>query len=193
LKRFISPTELSRWRRRLAAALQWEDRALSFAARWGVPGGLGFLIVSGVLLPQLPANSVLFPGLRSLHVLAGLALLLAAIYQGVLGANEFALRIWERVRGRPMAGIEGMPRETAGVRGGLRLLHRILLGMMLWTGLERYTGQRWGSALLPILTVPEWGLAHRILASYYLASLLLHWFVKSRIAWRALLDELRRP
>jgi hypothetical protein len=47
--------------------------------------------------------------------------------------------------------------------------------------------------LLPLLSVTEWSLLHRLLAPYYVAALLIYWFLRSRIAWRTLLDQLRRP
>lgn len=180
-----------RHRERIAAAIVWADRALSFAARWGVPGALGFLILSGPLLPLIGGGLAPYAGLRSLHVLAGLGLILAAGYRVLAWLPRGLPGLWRWIRHRQQHRPAALRRDPA--RAALVALHGLLLAMMLWTGIERYTGQRWGVAVAPVLSATEWSLAHRLLAPYYAAALLLLWFFKSRIAWRALLDQLRRP
>ena len=182
-----------RRRERLAAAIVWTDRALSFVERWAVPGLLGFLLLSGPLLSASGGGLTPYAGLRSLHALAGLGLVLAAVYRVLawlvrgLGAFRRWVRLWRQEGRRPATRWPNPAR--AGLVGG----HGLLLAMMLWTGIERYIGQRWGLAVAPVLSATEWSLAHRLLAPYYVAALLLLWFFNSRIAWRALLDQLRRP
>ncbi len=178
-------------RERIVAAIVWTDRALSFAARWGVPAALGFLIVSGPLLPTIGGGLAPYAGLRSLHVLAGLGLILAAGYRALAWLLRGLPGLWRWVRHRRGHRPEARRRDPA--RAALVALHGLLLAAMLWTGIERYAGQRWGVAVAPVLSATEWSLAHRLLAPYYLSALLLLWFVKSRIAWRALLEQLRRP
>jgi hypothetical protein len=176
-------------REQIADALIMTDRALSFSARWGVPGALGFLILSGPILPLIGGGLTPYAGLRSLHVLAGLGLLVAVVYRVLrsgLTSAQF-LFTWARTGRRPTI-LWPDPAQAA-----LVALHGLLLAMMLWTGIERYIGQRWGEVMLPWMSATAWGLAHHLLTPYYVAALLLLWFVKSRIAWRALLDQLRRP
>jgi hypothetical protein len=200
-------------RAQLAAAAVWADRLLGFCARWGVPAALGFAIVSGPLLPRIGGGLAPYPGLRSLHVLCGVALALDLLVHagawGVGAAQWLWLRqpwlwlrrpwLWLRRpwpwrrRRQPVPRGGGLGRGGLPGRVGLFALHGVLLAAMLWTGLERYAGQRWGRALAPVLSASEWSLLHGLLAPYYVAALLVYWFVKSRLAWRTLLDQLRRP
>ena len=174
---------------KLAAAVVWGDRLLRFCARWGVPGALGFVIVSGPLLSRIGGGLAPYPGLRSLHVLAGLGLVLALLYHAGVGAFGAAMALGKRLR-QPRHG-HGRSPGRAGVI--LFAIHGSLLAAMLWSGIERHAGQRWGVAIVPLFSATEWSLLHRLLAPYYLAALLIYWFVKSRLAWRTLLDQLRRP
>jgi len=171
------------------AALVLADRAMLFAARWGVPAALAFAILSGPILPLIGGGLAPYPGLRSLHVLAGVGLIIAAAYRalawGVIGAR--AIWRWVRQRRRPRLA------WPAPAQAALAELYMLLFALMLWSGVERYVGQRFGIAILPLLSAPQWSLAHRLLAPYYVSVLLVVWFVKGRVAWRALLDQLRRP
>ena len=175
------------------AALVMTDRAFVFAARWGVPAALLFVVVSGPLLPLLGGGLAPYPGLRSLHVLAGGVLLLAVVYRvfawAVTGARTVSR--WARPGRRPR--ISWPPRSGTLARIVLAGLYGLLFALMLWSGVERYVGQRFGNPIVPVLSALELGLAHRLLAPYYVAALLVVWFVKSRVAWRVLLDQLRRP
>jgi hypothetical protein len=176
-------------RAKLAAAVIWGDRLLRYCARRGVPAALGFVIVSGPILSHIGGGLAPYPGMRSLHVLAGLGLALAVLYQAGVWGSETFRRIWRRLRH------SGRGRSGHVDRAGMTLfaIHGILFVAMLWSGFERYAGRRWGRALLPLLSVTEWSLLHRLLAPYYVAALLVYWFLRSRIAWRTLLDQLRRP
>lgn len=172
-----------------ASGVVWGDGFLRFCARWGIPAALGFVIVSGPVLPLIGGGLAPYPGLRSLHVLCGLGLILAVLYDAASWAIGTAQRALRRMR-RPGP----LPRGRADrLRTGLFALHGVLLVTLLWTGVERYAGERWGISLVPVLTATEWRLLHRLMAPYYLAAFLIHSFVKSRVAWRSLLDQLRRP
>jgi hypothetical protein len=110
-------------------------------------------------------------------------------YEFAAGVISWGETLWNRFRhGTHIPRMRGEPFAL-----GISSLHAVLLVMVLWTGIERYIGQRWGTTLLPILSPTEWGLAHRLIAPYYLSALLIHWFMKSRVAWRSLLDQLRKP
>jgi len=178
-----------RRRDRAVAALIMIDRVLVFLARWGVPAALVVVLVSGPLLPLMGGGLGPYPGLRSLHVLAGLSLLLAVAHRvlkwGVTGV--WAVWLWARHGRRPQV---SWPRPARAVLAGL---YGLLFALTLWSGVERYVGQRFGTAIAPMLSALEWGLAHRLLAPYYVAALLVVWFVRSRAVWRDLLDQLRRP
>jgi len=174
---------------KVAAAVVWGDRLLRFCARWGVPAALGFVIVSGPLLSRIGGGLAPYPGLRSLHGLAGLGLGLAVLYHAGVWALGAALGLWKRLRARG----PGAKPSPGGKHLALAAIHGALLSALLWSGIERYAGQRWGRAIVPLLSATEWSLLHRLLAPYYLAALLIYWFVKSRLAWRTLLDQLRRP
>lgn len=176
-------------RAQMKAGIVWTERALRFCARWGVPGSLAFAILSGPLLARIGGGLAPYPGLRSLHVLAGLALVLAVLY--TLGDEGISagMRLWNILRRRPAS--RWLRSDRVGTVLGA--LHGVLLIFVLWSGMERYIGQRWGATLLPLLSASGWSLAHRLIAPYYLSALLIHWFMKSRVAWRTLLDQLRRP
>jgi hypothetical protein len=175
-------------RARVAGAIYWTDRALRFLARWGVPAALGYLILSGPILPLIGGGLTPYAGMRSLHVLAGVGLTLAVAYRAAAGVGAGAIWLWAALRKKPRRRIHWTWTTVL-----LASAHAMLLVMMLWTGFGRYIGQRWGVAAGPWLSATEWGLAHKLLAPYYLATLLIHWFVRSRVVWRSLLDQLRRP
>ncbi len=174
---------------RAIAALILTDRALVFGARWGVPAALVFVILSGPLLPRIGGGLAPYPGLRSMHVLAGVGLILAVAYRVLVWGAAGVRTVWRWVRQRRRPKLFWPPPAQAALAG----LHGLLLALMLWTGIERYVGQRFGVAVAPLLTAVEWGLVHRLLAPYYVAALLVVWFLKTRVAWRVLLDQLRRP
>jgi hypothetical protein len=176
-------------RERILPTIVWADRLLRFCARWGIPAALIFVLLSGPLLPSLGGGLSPYAGLRSLHVLAGLGLILAAVYRLTLWSGASLAHLWARARRHVR--LAPLPHQTA--RDVMAGIHGVLLIFMLWTGLERYAGQRWGISLWPILTPTEWALLHRLLAPYYLSALLIYWFMRSRVAWRRLLDQLRRP
>jgi hypothetical protein len=176
-------------RAQMIAGIVWGERAARFCARWGVPSALAFVMLSGPLLSRIGGGLAPYPGLRSLHALAGLALVLAVLYEVGAAVVCWGESLWNRVRHRIR--IPRSNREPFAF--AISSLHGVLLVMVLWTGIERYIGQRWGTTVLPILSPIEWGLAHRLIAPYYLSALLIHWFMKSRVAWRSLLDQLRKP
>ena len=171
------------------SGIVWSDGFLRYCARWGVPAAFVFVILSGPVLPLIGGGLWPYPGLRSLHVLCGLGLILAVLYD----AGSWAIRTAQRRSSglRRRGGHAKAP--GARLRMGLFVLHGALLATLLWTGVERYAGERWGIALLPLLTATQWSLLHRLVAPYYLAAFLIHSYVKSRLAWHTLLDQLRRP
>jgi cytochrome b561 len=174
--------------RRPVTRLERLDALLTGAALLSAPVAVGLLIVTGELTGWLRGPWAPLPALRTLHALAGLALLLALSYRGVAGLLRLA-----RPRAGPGPRPTGLRGRSAAAGALLPATLLLVLTALAYAGAEVWWSRRFGHALLPLLTPLQWSVAHALLAPYFYAILLLVSFLRGKTLLRRLLREMREP
>ncbi|HUJ74962.1 MAG TPA: hypothetical protein VL359_08895 [bacterium] len=167
------------------------DEGLLLAARLALPVALLLAIASGIALQYVQAPRWPYGDLRGLHVLAGWVIVLAIGYRLLVRAPELA--VWALNLVRRQVRLSRLPARNEASLLLLSCLHGLLLLVVLATGAAAEWVRRGGGWAVPGLPAVLAPALHSILAPYYGAALLLHWFFKGRMAWRRLLRELQSP
>ncbi|HKI99661.1 MAG TPA: hypothetical protein VKB51_14395 [bacterium] len=181
-------------RMQVRTALEPFGDSVTRAALWVAYGALALLVVTGEAIRWVDYRDTLVsaPMLRAVHALAGFALcaaLLMRIGEALLRAAEAVVRE-RRLPWRMM---------TRHVRERLTALHLldaawwIVVGLLVLSGLERYTQLRHGVSVLPVLSPAAWWALHRPLLPYLYAILLLNAFIRGRMAIKRALSYLYTP
>ena len=179
-----------RWVQSLLAPF---DGVVTRAAEWIGHGALALLIVSGETIRWVDYRDTLIsaPTLRAVHALAGFALAIALAVRAAdaaLRAGEALVERW-RVHGRlPAFDWRGL--RAANV---LNVAWWAVVGLLVLSGLERYSQLRHGTSVLPGLTPSAWWALHRPILPYLYAFLLINGLVRGRLAVRRALSYLYTP
>jgi hypothetical protein len=194
----------ARWGGPLRRWLRQADAALVTAARVSEPVALLLLIVTGFALPWLRGDLAPIPAARTLHGLAGLALVLVLLYRVAALGGRGLLGLVRAIRPQREAplpsGAWGALGQWRGWRNGaIQLAYTVTLAALVFSGVERWwtarasVGGHPGATLLPLLSAAQAQALHALAAPYFCAALLILFYVKGRKRARALLDELRSP
>jgi len=176
------------------AALVTLERRLAFTGRWGGRAALAVLVFTGEMLRFAEAAGALpfQSGVWAIHVMAGLAVALAA---GGRGATRVARALaWPEgwlwsLPGRRRAGWRPRPTLAGLVTAG----YWSALALLLLSGLQSYLFRRHGVMLLPGLSPTGWQLVHHLLPPYFYALALVRFTLLFRPFWRRLRSYLYSP
>ncbi|MBI4083678.1 MAG: hypothetical protein HY423_13820 [Candidatus Lambdaproteobacteria bacterium] len=162
------------------------DRALVVLGDWLPAAATLLLVLSGEALRWLREEPgfAWYPELRTLHGLAALALGAALAWQGARWLYRAA-----RAR-RPLAFIAAEARAalraTVSAAGWARAGLRLALGVLLLSGLARYTFERHGIALVPAVHPLTWMLLHNAAIPFLYLFALIDLAARARALWREL-------
>jgi hypothetical protein len=180
-------------RRRVQEFLAPVDEVPTRAAVWVGHVALAVLIVSGEAIRWVDTRDTLISAstLRAVHVLAGFALVIALgmrVADRAIRAAE-ALAAKRRVRLR----IPAFHWQHLGAAFWFDAAWWGVLGLLVFSGLERYAQLRHGTSVLPWLS-PSLGWAlHRPVLPYLYALLLINALIRGRLAVRRALSYLYTP
>ncbi len=135
------------------------------------------VIVTGELLAGT-INGIL-PADRSialaLHLIAGLLVAMAAVYEFAHRAGRLALRVAALGRrNQHSAGDDATAPEAIQPTAALiQWIYGVLLAIVLISGLQVWWFERFGWELIPAVSILRWRIAHHVATYYFLASLIL--------------------
>lgn len=180
-----------RWLQRLRKALLPFDESAARTVHRVAQGALLLLIVTGEAIRWVDYRETLIsaPTLRAVHALAGFALV-SALAARIADAALRAVAARAGHRGR-RASFKWRERLAPG-----RLLDAawwVVVGLLVASGLERYSQLRYGAGVLPLLPPAAWWALHRPLLPYLYAILLLNVLIRGRMALRRALSYLYTP
>jgi hypothetical protein len=188
------------WKR----ALRRVDPVLVTSAHIAEPLALAALILTGLVLPWLDGEWAPIPMVRTVHLLAGLALVLVLIYRvlakSIAGAAWFVRQGWRGPKAWRRQGQE-VTEAIFSTIGRWRALRDIAVGaayevavaVLVLSGLAYAWALRTGQPPLGPLSAAQVQVLHGLAAPYFYTALLILSYVKGRRRTRALLHELRSP
>ena len=183
-----------RMRRLLWPALDRIGRRLVPTARLTGHAALLLLLVTGEAIRWVDYHhdQISVPLLRSVHAFGGFLLLAALLVRcGDPLVQHLMARLAPRreLLRRPAFQVQGRSWPDVLLDGAWWTV----VGLLVLSGLERYTQLRHGTTLLPWLTPTAWWAVHRPLLPYLYAILLSNVLIRGRILYRRALDYLYTP
>ena len=169
------------------------DSALVTAAHLAEPLSLALLSITGLVLPWLEGDLAPIPAFRAWHGLAGLALVLILVWRGMGRIVSFGFLLSTPDGRSDVAWILRHSRWRYTSDAWVGAPYRVLLALVVYSGVERFWGERFGISLVPLLSPIAWASLHTMISPYFWALLLLLSYLRGRKLARALLAEIRSP
>ena len=178
---------------RLHFSLLTAEHALQRFMHWGFRLSLLVLAITGEWITHLdsPGSSTLvsLPALRGIHAL-GAMLLVAVLLAHALDRLGLFYRWWQK-QSSPFPLFSSW--RGRNLRSLMNGAFALLVGLLVFSGLERFWQMRFGGGMLPALSPFTWYALHRVLPFFLYALLLFLSFNWGRMLLKRMLRYLYAP